>query len=100
MAVNSDPGIVILDPTSAPLPVDAAVADRPATLNGKVLGLLDNHKMNASGLLDEVYELLSSRYEFASVVRRSKPDVSRPCPAETIQDLASQCDVVVTAIGD
>ncbi len=100
MATTGGPGIVILDPTSAALTVDVSVAERPTTLNGKVLGLLDNHKMNASGLLDELYELLSSRYEFASVVRRTKPDVSRPCPPETIQELASQCDVVVTAIGD
>jgi len=90
----------ILDPTAAPIPVDARLADRPNSLNGKTLGLLDNHKRNASKLLDEVQELLSHRYEFAGVVRRSKLDVSRPCPEEVVADLAANCDIVITAIGD
>ncbi|MEE9284925.1 MAG: hypothetical protein V3V35_04250 [Dehalococcoidia bacterium] len=93
-------GLVVLDPTSAPLPVDARIAPRPDTLDGKVLGLLDNHKRNAVGLLDGVHELLSQRYELAGVVRASKPDVSRPCPQEIIDELAGSCDLVVTAIGD
>lgn len=92
--------VSILDPTSPPLPVDARMAERPDSLNGKVLGLLDNHKLNANKLLDEIERLLSQRYEFADVVRLSKPDVSRPCPPDTMEDLVSQCDVVVTAIGD
>ena len=93
-------GIVVLDPTTAPLPVDARLAQRPDTLDGKVLGVLSNNKNNASALLDNVYGLLSERYEFSSVIRRSKPDVSRPCPEETVEDLASQCDLIITAIGD
>lgn len=92
--------MVVLDPTSAPLPVDAKLADRPDTLDGKVLGLLDNHKHNASSLLEAVQELLSQRYELAGVVRASKPDVSRPCPSEIIDELVESCDLVVTAIGD
>lgn len=93
-------GLVVLDPTSAPLPVNARMARRPETLNGKVLGLLDNHKRNAAELLDYVHAFISQRYELAGMVRRSKPDVSRPCPQETVNDLAAQCDVLVTAIGD
>ena len=92
--------VSILDPTSPPLPVDARMAERPDSLNGKVLGLLDNNKLNANKLLDEIDRLLSQRYEFADVVRLSKPDVSRTCPTDTMEDLVRQCDVVVTAIGD
>ncbi len=94
------PVLTVLDPTAPPLPIDARMAGRPESLNGKVLGLLDNHKRNASDLLDKVQDLLSERYEFAKVVRRSKMDVSRPCPEEIVDDLAAQCDVVITAIGD
>ena len=92
--------ISILDPTSPPLPAEARVAERPDTLNGKVIGLLDNHKHNASELLDSIQEMLSERYEFANVVRRSKHDVSRPCPTDTIEELVKECDVVITAVGD
>ena len=92
--------VSMLDPTSPPLPVDARMAERPDTLNGKVLGLLDNHKLNANNLLDDIERLLSERYEFAEVVRTFKPDVSRPAPSDTLDELIEQCDVVVTAIGD
>ena len=94
------PGLAVLDPTAPPLPVDARPAERPESLNGLTLGLLDNHKHNAAELLDEVQELLSTHYEFASVVRASKSDVSRPCPEKIVEDLVAQCDVVITAIGD
>ena len=92
--------VSMLDPTSPPLPVDASMAERPDTLNGKVLGLLDNHKLNANNLLDDIEQLLSERYEFAEVVRSFKPDVSRPAPSDTLDELIEQCDVAVTAIGD
>ena len=98
--VPDSKGLAVLDPTSPPLPVDARPANRPETLNGLTLGLLDNHKHNAAELLDEVTEMLSTHYEFASVVRASKSVVSRPCPQEIVEDLVAQCDVVITAIGD
>lgn len=98
--VATKPGLMVLDPTAPPMPVDAKKAKRPDTLNGKVIGLLDNHKRNATPLLEELEKLLSERYEFARVVRASKNDVSRPCPEGTVEQLASQCDLVITAIGD
>ena len=100
MAAPTKPGLLVLDPTAPPIPVSARPAGRPDTLNGKVIGLLDNHKRNASLLLDEIEKLLSQQYEFARVVRRSKNDVSRPCPEPTVEDLAAQCDIVITAMGD
>ncbi len=92
--------LVVLDPTTPPLPVSARMAGRPDTLNGKVIGLLGNNKRNAAELLDQLEKLLSERYEFATVVRRAKKDVTRPCPQEIVDDLVAQCDLVVTAIGD
>ena len=92
--------MVILDPTSPPLPVNASMAPRPADLNGKVLGLLNNSKANAAALLDEVGELLAERYQFATVIRGSKPNASRPCPEDIVKDFASRCDVLVTSNGD
>jgi hypothetical protein len=93
-------GIVILDPTSPPLAVDARMATRPMDLNGKVLGLLNNGKLNAANLLDEVGELLSERYEFAKVIKGSKPNASTPCPEQIVKEFASSCDVLVTSNGD
>ena len=96
----ADARMVILDPTSPPLAVDARLATRPLDLNGKVLGLLNNSKPNAANLLDAVGELLSERYQFSEVIRGSKPNASTPCPEQIVKELASNCDVLVTSNGD
>ncbi len=93
-------GLAVLDPTAPPLPVNASLSARPDTLNGKVLGLLGNSKRNADKLLDEMERLLSERYEFASVVRSAKKDVTSPCPTEIMEDLVARAEVAITAIGD
>lgn len=97
---SAQPKIVVLNPTSAALPADVKIAQRPESLNGKVLGLLDNSKLNAAELLEHIGDLLADRYEFATVIKASKPTASRPCPQETVQDLASRCDVIITSSGD
>ena len=100
VAQSTRPGMVILDPTSPPLPVDARLATRPADLNGKVLGLLNNSKLNAANLLDQVGELLSDRYDFAKVIKGSKPNASTPCPEHIVKEFVASCDVLVTSNGD
>lgn len=90
----------VLDPTTKPIPQEAVVAVRPDTLNGKVLGLLANGKMNSVEILDMVHEVLADRYEFKSVVTRNKHNASRPCPRDIIDELVEQCDVVITSSGD
>ncbi len=90
----------VLDPTVEPLPASAVIARRPATLDGAVIGLLANGKRNSDELLDMVHQVLADRYEFRSVVARNKGNASRPCPQQILDDLADQCDVVITASGD
>ncbi len=97
---SASPKIVVLNPVAAALPADVKLARRPETLNGKVLGLLNNSKHNAEALLDQIADLMADRYEFATVIKRSKPTASRPCPQETVNELASLCDVIVTSSGD
>ena len=88
---TANPGMVILDPTSPPLAVDARLVARPSDLNGKVLGLLNNSKLNAANLPDEVGELLSERYQFAKVIKGSKPNASTPCPEAIVKEFAASC---------
>ena len=92
--------VQVLDPTVDPVPAHAVVAPRPETLNGAVVGLLANGKPNAEELLGMVHDVLADRYEFKQVVTRNKGNASRPCPAEIVDELAEQCDVVITASGD
>ena len=93
--------IRILDPTvSAGADLDTSVAKRVAGLDGKVLGLLHNGKINGDHLLDLVRERLASRYRLRDVVVIRKASASRVAEDADLARLARECDAVVTAIGD
>jgi hypothetical protein len=93
--------IKILDPTvRAEEALDVAVAKRVGDLDGKVLGLLHNGKVNADRLLDLVREQLGARYRLREVVMIRKDSASRVADAHDLDRLARECDAVVTAIGD
>ena len=79
----------VLDPTVQAIPEDAVVARRPDTLDGKVIGLLANGKINSEEILALTQEVLADRYEFAGVIARNKHNASRPCPEHIIDQGAS-----------
>jgi hypothetical protein len=91
----------ILDPTvSADAAIDTAVAKRIGHLDGKVLGLLHNGKVNGDQLLDLVRQQLAARYRLRDVVVVRKVSASRVADEAVLDRLARECDAVVTAIGD
>ena len=94
------PRFEVLDPTVQPIPQHAAMAPRPDTLDGASIGLLANGKRNSEELLEMVREVLADRYEFSGVIARNKGNATRPCPEGMMEELAEQCDVVITASGD
>ena len=91
----------ILDPmVAADEATDVTVAKRVGDLDGKVLGLLHNGKVNGDRLLDLVREQLAARYRLRDVVVVRKPSASRVAEDVILDRLARECDAVVTAIGD
>ncbi len=90
--------VEIWDPT---LKISDAIppALRPSSLDGKVLGLLDNTKEKASIFLAELAERIGARYDLAQVVHRRKQSYSRTASDEIIAELSETCDVVITAMG-
>lgn len=63
------------------------------------IGLLDNTKGTADMLLDEVGRQLEASLG-APTVRHHKELFSRPAPDHLLRSLTSQCDLVITAVGD
>ena len=74
--------------------------DRPADLNGKTLGLLENHKANSDKVLHELGTMLKEKYDIKDVVYLSKHSASLPTNPETVQQLLDKVDVLITGIGD
>jgi len=88
----------------SPIDPDAYSRWRPAprleTIHGRVGGFLGNRKANASLLLQGVKELLDKDFELRDGIAADKYVYSRPASDEIIDDLASRCDFVITAIAD
>ena len=82
-------------------------APRPATLDGKVLGLLPNWRPSAVHILRALGELLQERYKLKAVVME-QPVRELPLRSgrlldtmkEQLDSLARRVDVVITASGD
>ena len=91
--------ITVLDPTSESERQPNQLAPRLTSLQGCRVGVLDNRKANADRLFDLVEAMLRDRYQAQVVVRRQKPDFSRPAPSEVLEDLRA-CDAVLTGVGD
>ncbi len=75
-------------------------APRLETIHGRVGGFLGNRKANASLLLQGVRELLHKDFELREGITADKYVYSRPAADDIIDDLASRCDFVITAVAD
>ena len=69
-------------------------------LAGKTIGFIDNSKPNFHFLADDLGELLMSRYGVAKVVKRAKRTASAGAPEAVLNELAEECDAVITGSGD
>ena len=93
--------VMLYDPTAPRR--DASGASKSQTLaglKGAVVGFIDNAKPNFNYLVDDLAELLESRYGVRAVVKRRKRSASVPAPEEMLREVASQCDLVITGSGD
>ena len=91
---------VLVNPVTQPVIAPFDGAPRLASLAGTRLGLIDDSKRNADVLLEELAELLRTRYEIASVQWHRKPSASRPADPDALKELVAECDSVIIAIGD
>ena len=92
--------IEVLNPIVEPISQGNIVANRPDSLDGKVLGLLANGKRNSEEILDMIKDVLSDRYEFKNVIARNKGNASRPCPDDMVTEMVDLCEVIITSSGD
>jgi hypothetical protein len=90
--------IEVLNPTAEARAPELPLARRSADLSGKIIGFLNNRKANAGLLLEHVERLLRARFGELTVVKGDK-NAAMGAPEKVIARL-SQCDAVVTAVGD
>ena len=88
----------LLDPTSERTPGTRERAPRPATLDGKTIGLLDITKARGDVFLDRIAEGFEGRGH--TVLRFAKPTFTKPAPIDLRHEIAAKCDVVIEALAD
>ncbi len=91
----------LVNPTGLELAVgDFRLNDRPGSLEGKTLGLLENSKSNSDKVLNELGRILQEKYGFKEVRMFSKHSASLPTKPETVEDMLNGVDVLITGVGD
>jgi hypothetical protein len=91
--------VLVYDP-AAPVAETSSQKDSAlGSLKGKVVGFIDNAKPNFHYLVDDLADLLVTRYGVAGVVKHRKPG-QVPVGDAVLQDMTAKCDAVITGSGD
>jgi hypothetical protein len=69
-------------------------------LTGKVVGFIDNAKPNFNYLVDDLAELLVSKFGVATIITRRKRVAGVPAPDNVMKELSEQCDAIIAGSGD
>ncbi len=89
---------VLLDPTSERVPATRTLTERPASLEGLTVALLDISKPRGDVLLDRLEQRLIA--DGVTVRRYAKPTFAKPAPVDLRHEIAVQCEVVIEALAD
>jgi hypothetical protein len=92
--------IELLDPTAEVTAQGIAYVDRPASLEGKRVGLIDNTKFNSDRLLERIGAILKAEYGVAETRMFRKHNASVPAHEEIIVELRRGFDAMVAGVGD
>jgi hypothetical protein len=88
-----------IDPTYVPRQELIPLAKRPASLSGKVIGMLDNTKEQADIIFRTVGDILIERYGAARVVVRRKEHYTKPASDTLLDEMARDVQVAIAGLG-
>ena len=99
MTMATPEAILMLDPIVASPTAELAAPERLATLDGKVIGLYSNTKLNANRVLGMAAEIIRERFEPARfVLVEDNIDLGHDMTDE--KHWREPVDVALVAIGD
>lgn len=71
-----------------------------ASIEGLRIGILENGKLNAEEMLNEVANLFVERNGCVVRTLASKSNASAPAPGNTLVKVAQEVDFLITGLGD
>ncbi len=90
----------IFDPTNPAEEKRFEFAPRPKSLNNLRIGLVDNTKFNSDKLLIKIATILEKEYGAKNHIIGRKHNAAVPAHDEIMNEVASNCDVVIAGVGD
>ena len=88
----------VLDPTGERTPEVRERLERPDTLDGRTIGLLDISKPRGDVFLNRIEQRLAELG--ATVLRFKKPTFTKPAPVDLRHEIAIKCELVIEALAD
>jgi len=88
-----------LDPRAPVNPKDRLLVPGLDTLEGKVIGIIDNGQSNSTDMFKELAKLIEKTYHAKEVLFRTKPTHMQGAPKPIMEELLSRCDAVITGLG-
>jgi len=89
----------VLDPRQSAHGEALRMAPPLASLNGAVVGMIDNAKIGTKQLYDFIEEILRKEHGVRDCIRRRKPDATRPVPTPMLLEMRG-ADAILSATGD
>ena len=91
--------LVVVHPAAEDRAELVEAVPRPRSLEGAVVGLVDNARTNSDRFMQVLGQLLE-KAGVGSVVTRRKPNPSVPLPDDVFDELLKRCDIVVHGVAD
>lgn len=89
----------VLDPRLSAEGEALRLAPPLKSLEGAVVGMIDNAKIGTERMFDHVAEILKKQYGVREFLRVRKPDATKPVPPDMLASISS-ADAILAATGD
>ena len=91
--------IKFLDPRGTVNPKDRPLVPGLDSLDGKVVGIIDNGQANSTTMFQELAKLLQEKFHTKEVLFKTKPTHMQGAPKPIMEELLNRCDAVITGLG-
>ena len=89
----------MLDPRGSINLKDRPLVPGVNTLEGKVIGIIDNGQSNSTTMFQELAKLIEEKFRPKEVIFRTKPSHMQGAPKPLMEDFVRRCDAVITGLG-
>jgi hypothetical protein len=91
--------IKFLDPRATVNPKDRPLVPGLESLDGKVIGIIDNGQANSTAMFQELAKLMQEKFHTREVVFKTKPTHMQGAPKPIMEEILNRCDTVITGLG-